>query len=56
MFDQNRIMFLLGYKFNKKFKLEAGYLNVIQQLGREVNGSNVFQHNNGLLVNTVFDL
>lgn len=56
VFDQNRIIFLLGYKFSKKFKLEAGYLNVIQQLGREVNGSNVFQHNNGLLVNTVFDL
>jgi len=52
VFDQNRLGLLLGYKFNDKFRVEAGYLNQTVQLGREINGSNVFQHNNGIIVNT----
>ena len=49
---------VLGYRFNKAFRMEAGYLNQILQLGREVTGRNVFQNNNGLIINTVlnFDL
>ena len=58
VFDQNRLGLLLGYKFNKNFRLEAGYLYQIVQLGREVGGRNVFQYNNGLILSTTlnFDL
>ena len=52
IFDQNRFGFLLGYKFNDVVRLEAGYLNQMLQLGREVNGRNVFQNNNGFIINT----
>jgi hypothetical protein len=55
IFDQNRFGLLLGYKFNSTFRFEAGYFNQILQLGREVNGQNVFQHNNGFIVNTIFN-
>lgn len=52
IFDQNRFGLLLGYKFNNIVRLEAGYLNQMLQLGREVNGRNVFQNNNGFIINT----
>lgn len=55
VFDQNRIGVLLGYRFNKTVRLEAGYLNQILQLGRQINGNNVFQKNNGLIVNANFN-
>jgi hypothetical protein len=55
VFDQNRIGLLLGYRFNKSVRIEGGYLNQIVQLGREVGGRNVFQYNNGIIVNTVFN-
>lgn len=51
IFDQNRVSFLLGYKVNDIFRLEAGYLNQIVQLGRRVDDKNVFQYNNGLILN-----
>ena len=51
VFDQNRVGILLGYKFNNTLRLEAGYLNQIVQLGREVNSRNVYQYNNGLIIN-----
>ncbi len=58
IFDQNRFAFLFGYKFNKTIRMEGGYFNQIVQLGREVGGRNVFQYNNGFILNTVlnFDL
>ena len=58
IFDQNRIGLLLGYKFNGNFRIEGGYLNQTLQLGREITGRNVFQNNNGFIVNTIlnFDL
>jgi hypothetical protein len=46
IFDQNRIGILFGYRFSPKVRLEAGYLNQIVQLGREINNQNVFQYNN----------
>lgn len=55
IFDQNRIGVLLGYRLNQNVRLEAGYLNQILQLGREVNGRNVFQHNNGIIINANFN-
>lgn len=54
VFDQNRVGILLGYQFNSLLRMEGGYLNQIVQLGREVNGSNVFQYNNGIIINALF--
>ncbi|OJW81067.1 MAG: long-chain fatty acid transporter [Bacteroidetes bacterium 46-16] len=56
IFDQNRIGALLGYKFHPVFRAEAGYINQTVQLGREINNSNVFQYNHGLVVNTYLQL
>ena len=55
IFDQNRIGVLLGYKFNDLLRVEGGYLNQIVQLGREVEGKNVFQYNNGFIVSANFN-
>lgn len=51
IFDQNRIGLLFGYRFNKYIRLEGGYLNQTLQYGRQINGQNVFQNNNGFIVN-----
>ncbi len=56
IFDQNRFGLLLGYRFSPKFRLEAGYISQIVQLSREIGGRNVFQHNNGIIINTFFNL
>jgi hypothetical protein len=58
VFDQNRIGILLGYRYNKSFRIEAGYLNQMLQYGRQISGQNVFQNNNGFIINTSinFDL
>lgn len=56
VFDQNRLAILLGYRFNKKWRIEAGFFNQVLQLGREVNNSNVFQYNNGIILNTFFNI
>lgn len=53
VFDQNRIGVQLGFVFNSKAKLEAGYFSQILQLGREVGGKNVFQFNSGFLLNYI---
>ena len=55
IFDQNRIGFLLGKSINHSFRIEAGYINQIVQLGREVNNRNVFQYNSGVILNTYFN-
>jgi hypothetical protein len=55
VFDQNRLGILLGYRFNNALRIEAGYLNQTLQLGREVNGRNVFQHNYGFIINLNFN-
>jgi len=55
VFDQNRIGILLGYRFNKNIRLEAGYLNQTLQFGRQINGQNVFQNNNGFIINANFN-
>ena len=55
VFDQNRLAILLGYRFNKKFRMEGGFLQQIVQLGREVNNRNVFQYNNGIILNSYFN-
>lgn len=55
VFDQNRLAILLGYRFNKNFRIEAGFFQQILQLGREVNNRNVFQYNNGIILNSYFN-
>lgn len=55
VFDQNRVGVLLGYKFSPSVRLEGGYLNQTLQLGREVDNRNVFQYNNGIIINTIFN-
>jgi len=56
IFDQNRVGVLLGYCFNKNIRIEGGYLNQTVQYGRQINGKNVFQHNNGFILNANFNL
>lgn len=55
VFDQNRLGLLIGYPVSPKMRVEAGFLSQILQLGREVNGSNVFQYNNGWVFNLITD-
>jgi hypothetical protein len=55
VFDQNRFGMLIGYRFDNTVRVEAGYINQILQLGREVDGRNVFQNNNGLIINANFN-
>ncbi len=54
IFDQNRFGALIGYPISKNIRLEGGYLNQTVQLGREIGGRNVFQHNNGFIVSGIF--
>ncbi len=50
IFDQNRIGLLFGSRITKNLTLELGYINQILQLGRQINGKNVFQNNKGISV------
>jgi hypothetical protein len=56
VFDQNRIGVLLGYRLNQNFRLEGGYLSQIIQFGRQIGNKNIFQYNNGLIVNAYINL
>ncbi len=56
IFDQNRIGILLGYRFNKNVRIEGGVLNQILQFGRQINGKNVIQNNNGIILNASFNI
>ncbi len=56
IFDQNRIGLLVGYKHSPAFRIEGGFLNQAVQLGREINGMNAFQQNNGFIINTYLQL
>jgi hypothetical protein len=56
IFDQNRIGVFLGYCLNKNIRIEGGYLNQVIQFGRQIEGKNVFQDNNGLIVNANFNI
>lgn len=55
VFDQNRLGVLVGYRFSPLLRVEAGYINQVVQLGREVNNRNVFQQNNGIILNANFN-
>lgn len=53
--DQNRIGALVGFKINDNIKVEGGYFNQILQLGREINGKNLYQYNQGFIANVVMN-
>lgn len=54
IFDQNRLGGFVGYQFNKLFRAEAGFFNQTVQQGGLVGGREVFQYNNGLMINCYF--
>jgi len=56
IFDQNRVAVMLGYRFNKTVRVEGGFLQQILQLGRQINGQNVFQYNNGTILNLYYTI
>lgn len=56
VFDQNRIILLLGYKINNNYKIETGFINQTVQLGREINNKNIFQYNSGFILSTSINL
>lgn len=56
IFDQNRLLLIAGFRFNKKFALEAGYLNQTVQQGRRINNATIVQRNNGLVLNSILNL
>ena len=56
IFDQNRIMLSIGYQLSEKTRIECGYINQILQLSREIDNKNVFQKNNGFVINAFLTL
>lgn len=56
IFDQNRFFLLMGYKFNKQFTLEGGYLNQTLQQGSRVNDKIIMQRNNGWVLTSLLNL
>lgn len=56
VFDQNRIGILVGYSFNKNLRIEGGYINQTLQFARKISNQDVFQINNGLLLNGIINL
>ena len=56
IFDQNRIGLLTGYQFNRSFRLEGGYFSQTVQQGGLVSGKEVFQYNQGLMLNAYLTL
>ncbi|MBX9785555.1 MAG: DUF2490 domain-containing protein [Chitinophagaceae bacterium] len=55
VFDQNRLGVLIGYRFFPAIRVEGGWLSQVLQLGREINYRNVFQYNNGIIINYIFN-
>jgi hypothetical protein len=56
VYDQNRFGAVVGYQFNKSVRIEGGFLHQGVQFGRLINGKNLFQYNNGIIVNAYFTL
>ena len=56
VFDQNRVMLLLGAKLSKHLSLEGGYINQTVMQGRRVLDQTIMQHNNGFVLATVLAL
>ncbi|MGV3530230.1 MAG: DUF2490 domain-containing protein [Flavisolibacter sp.] len=52
LFDQNRIMLLLGKKISDKVLIECGYINQTVMQGKRVEQQTIMQSNNGLLLSS----
>jgi hypothetical protein len=55
IFDQNRFGALIGKQISRNIRIEGGYLNQIVMFGREIDGKNVFQNNNGFIVSGILN-
>lgn len=56
VFDQNRIMMMLGSKLSDRLSMEAGYINQTLFQGRRVNNNTIVQNNNGATVALIINL
>lgn len=56
VFDQNRIMLILGSKISKAVSVEAGYINQTAFQGRRINGATIMQNNNGATLALILSL
>lgn len=56
IFDQNRIMLLIGVKPTSNISIEAGYLSQMLVQGRRINEKTVVQDNKGLIIAAYFNL
>jgi hypothetical protein len=56
VFDQNRIMLILGSKLSNQLSLEAGFINQTLFQGRRVNGNTIVQNNNGATLALIVNL
>ena len=55
IFDQNRLFILTGYRVNKNFALEGGYLNQTLVQGRRINNNTIVQRNSGWVLSSVLN-
>lgn len=51
IFDQNRAGVMVGYQYNKVFRVEAGFINQTVHQSSMVLGKQVYQYNNGAIMN-----
>jgi hypothetical protein len=56
IFDQSRIFLMAGFKINKHFSFETGYLNQTLQQGKRINNNSIIQRNNGVVFSTFLQL
>jgi hypothetical protein len=56
VFDQNRIMLILGSKLSNQLSVEAGFINQTLFQGRRVNGNTIVQDNNGATLALIINL
>jgi hypothetical protein len=56
VFDQNRIMLILGSKLSNQISIEAGYINQTLFQGRRVNNNTIVQNNNGATLALIVNL
>ncbi len=56
VFDQNRIMLMMGMKPSSSISIEAGYLSQTLMQGRRINNQTILQDNEGLIIAAYFSL
>jgi len=56
VFDQNRIMVIMGSKLSNNLSVEAGFINQTLFQGRRINNSTIVQDNNGATLALIVSL